>query len=98
MAIETVYLFNNTSVVHDEILGQRIGLVPLAVDPHMFTMFDGNPNDRNTLVFNLNVKCERNKNAKKDETDPEKLYHHSNGLFVPWFLIQNMLTTTCLTA
>jgi DNA-directed RNA polymerase alpha subunit len=38
MAIETVYLFNNTSVVHDEILGQRIGLVPLAVDPHMFTM------------------------------------------------------------
>lgn len=82
MAIETMYLFNNTSVVHDEVLSQRIGLVPLAVDPHMFgdmpDVAAGEQNDRNTLVFNLHVKCERNPKAKKGEMDPEKLYTHAN--------------------
>lgn len=33
MAIETVYVWNNTSIVQDEVLAQRLGLIPLAIDP-----------------------------------------------------------------
>lgn len=36
MCIETVYVWNNTSVVHDEVLAARIGLIPLNVDPAIF--------------------------------------------------------------
>lgn len=33
VAIETVYIWNNTSIVQDEVLAQRLGLIPLAIDP-----------------------------------------------------------------
>lgn len=33
IAIETVYIWNNTSIVQDEVLAQRLGLIPLAIDP-----------------------------------------------------------------
>lgn len=33
VAIETVYVWNNTSIVQDEVLAQRLGLIPLAIDP-----------------------------------------------------------------
>ncbi|TBU40857.1 insert subdomain of RNA polymerase alpha subunit [Dichomitus squalens] len=69
IAIEDVFVFNNTSVIHDEILAQRIGLIPLNVDPRLFDFRPpgGIPMDRNTLVFKLNVTCER---AKKGSSSP----------------------------
>jgi len=36
--------------------------------------------DRNTLVFRLQVACERRKNAPKDTTDANKLYINSDVL------------------
>ena len=53
IAIEDVFVFNNTSVIHDEILAQRIGLIPLNVNPRLFEFRPpgGIPMDRNTLVF-----------------------------------------------
>ena len=56
LAIEHVYVWNNTSVIHDEILAHRLGLVPLNVDPSLMdyrtkTGINATPNDRNTLVF-----------------------------------------------
>ena len=30
-------MYNNTSIVQDEVLAHRLGLVPLAVDPRMFS-------------------------------------------------------------
>jgi hypothetical protein len=35
--------------------------------------------DDTTLVFELKVKCTRNKNAPKDATDPDELYINSKG-------------------
>ena len=43
VCIEHVYMFNNTSVVVDEVLAHRIGLVPLNVDPALVEMKAGTP-------------------------------------------------------
>jgi DNA-directed RNA polymerase I and III subunit RPAC1 len=33
IAIEHVFIINNTSIIQDEVLSHRLGLIPLAVDP-----------------------------------------------------------------
>ncbi|CAM0142577.1 DNA-directed RNA polymerase core subunit rpc40 [Umbelopsis sp. WA50703] len=79
MAIEKVYVMNNTSIIQDEVLAHRLGLIPIKADPLLFD-FKGEeegPTDLNTIVFKLNVKCERRDGVPKDETDPKKLYHNS---------------------
>ncbi|KAJ8523126.1 hypothetical protein ONZ45_g409 [Pleurotus djamor] len=70
ICIESVYVWNNTSVIVDEILAQRIGMIPLNADPAP----DEQPTDRNTLVFKLNVACTRNPKAPKDAKEPAELY------------------------
>jgi DNA-directed RNA polymerase, alpha subunit/40 kD subunit len=68
VAIEHVYMWNNSSIVHDEVLAHRLGLIPINVDPRLFDEFlgeDDEATDRNTIVFRLSVKCGRSK--KEDE-------------------------------
>ncbi|KAF7977954.1 hypothetical protein HWV62_2043 [Athelia sp. TMB] len=80
---ENVYVFNNTSVIVDEVLSQRIGMVPLNVDPALIDMKESitdQPTDRNTLVFKLNVNCTRNLSAPKGTTDPLQLYNNAEVL------------------
>jgi DNA-directed RNA polymerases I and III subunit RPAC1 len=36
MAIEKVHVFNNTSVIQDEVLAHRLGLIPLKANPNLF--------------------------------------------------------------
>lgn len=36
MAIEKVHIFNNTSIIQDEVLAHRLGLIPLKADPRLF--------------------------------------------------------------
>ena len=36
MAIDQVYVYNNTSVIQDEVLAHRLGLIPLKADPRIF--------------------------------------------------------------
>ena len=38
VAIEHVYVWTNTSIVQDEVLAQRLGLIPLAIDPRKLEM------------------------------------------------------------
>ncbi len=38
MAIEKVYIANNTSLIQDEVLAHRLGLVPIKADPRLFQM------------------------------------------------------------
>lgn len=85
VALENVYVYNNTSIMQDEVLAHRLGLVPIKVDPRKVKSKppigeDGVEvaNDENTLVFELFVECERRKDARRDETDPEKLYVNSS--------------------
>lgn len=40
MAIETVFMWNNTSIIHDEVLAHRLGLIPINVDARYFEAYD----------------------------------------------------------
>ncbi|KAI6382758.1 hypothetical protein MCOR25_000567 [Pyricularia grisea] len=89
LAIERVFITNNTSVIQDEVLAQRLGLVPLKgskeglrkfMKPFKRTETGGFDNsfDFNTVNLRLNVKCTRNPDAKPGENDPNKAYIKSN--------------------
>lgn len=51
VAIETVSLYMNRSVMHDEVLAHRLGLVPINIDPELLEKEE-------TVKFKLHVKCE----------------------------------------
>lgn len=36
MAIEKVYMFQNTSILSDEMVSHRLGLVPINANPELF--------------------------------------------------------------
>lgn len=59
IAIEKVIVSNNTSIIQDEVLAHRLGLVPIKVDPRLFEFKQPNAPDteRDTLLFRLQVKC-----------------------------------------
>lgn len=59
VAIETVYIQENTSIVQDEVLSHRLGLVPIKADPRHFDDFtaDDEATDLNTIVFKLDISC-----------------------------------------
>ncbi|KAF9113972.1 DNA-directed RNA polymerases I and III subunit RPAC1 [Mortierella sp. AM989] len=80
MAISNVFVMNNTSIVVDEVLAHRLGLVPILADPTKFDFKakDETSTDVNTIVFKLAVKCRYNSSASSTETDPLKKYTNSN--------------------
>lgn len=84
VAAETVYVFNNTSVIQDEVLAHRIGLIPLNVDPDSLVWVDTSVdekerfNDTNTIVMSLDVSCSKNPHAPEGATDPKVLYRNSS--------------------
>ncbi|WOL19197.1 DNA-directed RNA polymerases I and III subunit rpac1-like [Canna indica] len=61
IAIEKVFVVNNTSVIADEVLSHRLGLIPLDADPRLFEYLSENdiPNERNTIVYKLDVSCKK---------------------------------------
>ncbi|KAK9057181.1 hypothetical protein SSX86_024548 [Deinandra increscens subsp. villosa] len=67
MAIEKVLVANSSSVVQDEVLAHRLGLIPIKVDPRLFDYMSENdvPNEKNTVVFKLHFKCERKSGERR---------------------------------
>jgi DNA-directed RNA polymerase I and III subunit RPAC1 len=56
LAIDRVVIRNNTSVIPDEVLAHRIGLVPLNADPAEFEFRqDGDSTPYNTVIYRLKV-------------------------------------------
>jgi DNA-directed RNA polymerase I and III subunit RPAC1 len=76
VAMEHVYIWNNSSLIHDEVLAHRFGLIPLQVDARMLDEWDVSndeeaPTDRNTVVFKLSVECKRPKPQVGGDTKEE---------------------------
>lgn len=67
MAIEKIFMVDNTSVIADEVLSHRLGLLPLDADPRLFEYISENdvPNERNTIVFKLHVSCSSAKGSPR---------------------------------
>eukprot|EP00262_Sarcandra_glabra_P006740 TRINITY_DN1923_c0_g1_i1.p1 TRINITY_DN1923_c0_g1~~TRINITY_DN1923_c0_g1_i1.p1 ORF type:complete len:369 (+),score=68.97 TRINITY_DN1923_c0_g1_i1:191-1297(+) len=61
MAIEKVLVANNTSIIQDEVLAHRLGLIPIKADPRLFEYMTENDtsNEKNTIVFKLDKQCKR---------------------------------------
>ncbi|KAI0022990.1 DNA-directed RNA polymerase [Xylariomycetidae sp. FL0641] len=91
LAIETVFVANNTSVIQDEVLAHRLGLIPFTGGKkglRDFMIFWRKPGpeedpyattfDNNTVSLQLQAKCTHNKDAPKDSTDPKELYHNAH--------------------
>lgn len=38
MAVDKVLIYNNTSVIPDEVLAHRLGMIPYKADPRLFEM------------------------------------------------------------
>ncbi|KAF2348635.1 DNA-directed RNA polymerase insert domain [Trinorchestia longiramus] len=67
VAIEKVYMYKNTSVVQDEVLAHRIGLVPLNVPPHLFNFKPADSDqytEDNCVKYKLRVKCRGKKDSR----------------------------------
>ncbi|KAI9176111.1 DNA-directed RNA polymerase core subunit rpc40 [Blastocladiella emersonii ATCC 22665] len=86
MAFEDVYVWSNTGIMTDEILSHRLGLIPIRADVTKFGERTANdqPTDLNTLVFNLNVRCERNAAAPANAPLSERLINRTvtSGMLV----------------
>ena len=59
IAINDVYILQNTSILQDEVLAHRLGLVPIRADPHLFdaVLPQQERTVKNTIVFCLDVEC-----------------------------------------
>ncbi|XP_050406507.1 DNA-directed RNA polymerases I and III subunit RPAC1 [Patella vulgata] len=93
MAIEKVFMYNNTSIIQDEVLAHRLGLIPIRADPRLFEYraegdMEGTAED--TIEFQLKVKCSRNKEAK-EATAPDEMYkdHKVTTKYLKWVPVGN---------
>ncbi|KAL3419004.1 RNA polymerase Rpb3/RpoA insert domain-containing protein [Phlyctema vagabunda] len=94
VAIEYCFVENNTSIIQDEVLSARIGLVPFKGSPEGIRNWlkwwpkpaEDVPKeetfakcyDYNTIRLTLQVECTRNLDAARGETDPLKAYHNAH--------------------
>uniref|UniRef100_A0A671VHZ5 DNA-directed RNA polymerases I and III subunit RPAC1 n=1 Tax=Sparus aurata TaxID=8175 RepID=A0A671VHZ5_SPAAU len=67
MAIEKVFIYNNTSIVQDEVLAHRLGLIPIRADPRLFEYRNAGEeaaeeeaSEIDTIQLQLKIKCSRN--------------------------------------
>lgn len=93
MAIEKVYLMQNTSVIQDEVLAHRMGLIPIFADPRRFKMIEKDDIDTDEKDshapdcvppinpeegIQFELKVKcSRKTASPEATDPEDLYVNS---------------------
>jgi len=85
MAIEKVHIYQNTSIMQDEVLAHRMGLIPLKANPTLFKWKEQDAEDEgteeDTLQFSLQIKCKSNENGIKSEP---YINHHVYTKHIKW--------------
>ncbi|KAI9894946.1 MAG: DNA-directed RNA polymerase core subunit rpc40 [Vezdaea aestivalis] len=88
LAIESCFIHQNTSIVQDEVLANRLGLVPLKGNREGLRQMQwfqrateenpiaSDPTDGNTVILKLQVECTAKAGVKKGETDPLELFNN----------------------
>lgn len=71
MAIDKAIVWQNTSIMHDEVLCHRLGLLPVVADPDYFIAKEASDefNEMNSIKFQLHVKCQRKPQYKSFKHD-----------------------------
>lgn len=66
MAIDRAIIYQNTSIMHDEILAHRLGLLPILADPDQFIMKEASDeyDEKNSIKMTLKVECKRKEEYK----------------------------------
>jgi|SRR3990167_195522 len=61
IAIDKAIIYQNTSIIHDEVLAHRLGLIPILADPDQFIFKKPNDefNEHNSIKFRLHMICKR---------------------------------------
>ena len=53
MAFEKIGVYNNTSIIPDEVLAHRLGLIPLRADPRQFSWRDTSKRNSGTFIAGI---------------------------------------------
>ena len=84
MAFDKAVIYQNTSIIHDEVLAHRLGLIPVVADPDEFIAKQASDdfNEHNSIKFKLHVKCTRKPEFEGYsmeqllDMDPEEYLNH----------------------
>lgn len=99
IAIDTVVIHENTSIIADEIFSHRLGLVPMNIDPRLFEYHEEGDqiHERNTVVFKLDVTAPATYPGSFSDEVPQWFYVYSRDIcWVPiggqkeWLLKQEV--------
>lgn len=79
IAIEHVWIAINSSIIQDEVLAHRIGLIPIKADPKKLEYVNAaeEETDRDTIVFHFDVECT---NEMVDKPNGSKSYKNESAL------------------
>ncbi|KAI1105485.1 DNA-directed RNA polymerase [Jackrogersella minutella] len=91
LAIDLVFVHNNTSVIQDEVFAHRLGMIPFTGGKKGIREWMGfwrkpaegestfdTTFDNNTVCLRLKAKCTHNADAPAGSRDPRELYHHAH--------------------
>ncbi len=77
VAIENVWISVNTSIIQDEVLAHRVGLIPISCDPSKLDDLIGeDETDRDTIVFHFDVECT---DVEETSVKGKKHYHNDTA-------------------
>jgi DNA-directed RNA polymerases I and III subunit RPAC1 len=90
IAVETANIENNTSVIQDEVLASRLGLIPLSLPPGARSYMRYRLPDavavsaEDTIMMKLDAECRWAPDGKalfaRGEVDPKKLFVNAHGM------------------
>jgi len=87
MAIEKVHIYQNTSIMPDEVLAHRLGLIPLKAHPSFFSWKEEDASDEgtedDTLEFSLQIKCSWIKGESNEDNFKDHLVYTKHIQWVP---------------